>query len=157
MTISATAKAAMLSQNSGDALIYLLVITSNMVGAETLYLCSNPWADITSGGQLYQKFYFDVILLGQSDDVIPEVTITIDNVDRSIVNFVRTQTVPATITLSAVLASTPNTVEMGPLTMKLRDTATANWSPSARQAYWTSKRFSRCRNCAAWRANRTGG
>jgi hypothetical protein len=121
MPLSTTAKAAMLSQNSGEALLYLLVIASNDLGGDTIRLCSNPWEDVVSGGVTYSKFFFDVVLMGQNDETVPEVVLSVDNVDRAMVNFIRTQATPPTVTLSAVLASTPNVLEMGPLVMTLRD------------------------------------
>jgi hypothetical protein len=52
---------------------------------------------------------------------MPNVTLSIDNVDRQIVNAVRALTGPPTVTVSVVLASSPNTIEAGPYQMTLRD------------------------------------
>jgi hypothetical protein len=49
------------------------------------------------------------------------VALSIDNVDRTIVEAVRTVSSPPTASLSVVLASDPDTVEAGPFELTIRE------------------------------------
>jgi hypothetical protein len=72
---------------------------------------------------LYVPFPFDVILPDESDDAVPRVTLRIDNVDRRIVSELRSvvTNVPVTVRMTVVLASSPDTIEVGPMEFSLRD------------------------------------
>lgn len=64
-----------------------------------------------SGGLNYLYCPMNIVLPDDSDDSISEAQIEIDNVDRDILAAIRGLTSAPTITIQAVLASTPNTVE----------------------------------------------
>jgi hypothetical protein len=68
----------------------------------------------------FLPYPFDLTEPDDVTDEIPQVQITIDNVDRSIVNMLRSLSSPPTVTLEVVLASSPNHVEHGPFTLHLR-------------------------------------
>jgi hypothetical protein len=63
---------------------------------------------------VYHPALFDVSLPEESPDQVPKVTLTIDNVDRSITDAVRTISGRVKVTMEVVLASNPDAVEAGP-------------------------------------------
>ena len=119
--MSRTLSAGLLSQinsnNQTDPLIPLLKIEQTDI--TTLYLCRNG-ENVTSNGQLYTAYPFD-IAMPKDGEGPPEVTLIIDNTDQSIVTNARTMTSAATVTLSFVLNSQPDTVDIGPFAFKLRN------------------------------------
>ena len=80
--------------------------------AEDLFLCNNN-TDITSNGQLYTALGFNVNLPSDTEEGVPRVTLQIDNVDRQIVEVVRTVQTPLTIELALILSESPDVIEMG--------------------------------------------
>ncbi len=119
MTLSAAAKAALFGQQTDQVFLALLKIEHDDLAAPICVV--NNYTDITSGSDLYSAFPFRVQLLSDQDENLPEAVLQIDNVDRSIVNAVRTITSAPTVTLSVVLAATPDTVEYGPIALTLRN------------------------------------
>jgi hypothetical protein len=78
----------------------------------------NNTQEITSNGELYLAGAF---IISPPDDSagVPSCSIEIDNVDRAIVDAARAINTPATVTLSIILASSPNVIEGGPWSMSL--------------------------------------
>lgn len=81
---------------------------------------ANNWQDVVSNGNTYVAFPFEVTLPDDVTDQMPRPTLKIDNVDLAITDAVRKMVGVATVQLSVVLSSTPDTVEFGPFAMKLR-------------------------------------
>lgn len=75
--------------------------------------------NIISNGEEYFACAFRASFPASEAGTIPKCKITVDNVDRQIVQAVRSVSSDVTVTLSVVLASTPDTVEYGPLNMML--------------------------------------
>lgn len=118
-SISTAAKKALFAQQTGEAFIALL--TLDHPGFDNpIRVCRNS-VQIVSGGNTYLPFPFDITLPDESDEAPPRVTLSIDNVDRQIVEAVRSVNGdPISVSLSVVMASTPNTVEAGPFDLSLR-------------------------------------
>ena len=69
---------------------------------------------------LHNPYPFQINLPDAVGDQMPQVTVTIDNTDLSINDAIRTLTGnPPTVTFSLVLASSPDTIEIGPLVYSL--------------------------------------
>lgn len=117
MTVSATARAALFAQQADEAFLALLMIEHDDLPA-SLRFVNNP-QDVTSRGNVYLGFPFTIDLPPQDPDRPPRVRLLIDNIDRQIVAGLRTIATPLTITLEVVLASSPDTVEVGPFAMTL--------------------------------------
>ena len=117
-TVSATLKAEAFAQHSGEVYIALLVISHADI--TTLRFAANS-ENVSSGGNTYIAYPFDIRLPQERDDQPPQVPIVIDNVDRAIVDEIRTLTGPPDVTLSVVLASDPDVVEYGPIETTLRN------------------------------------
>jgi hypothetical protein len=116
MTVSSTFKAALFGQQTGEALLVLLAIDHDDM-ASTLYVVNNT-ENITSNAQEYIAFPFETKLPDFSQG-IPKAQLTISNVDRQIVQTIRSITSKPTVTLSVVLSSTPDTIEYGPLDFEM--------------------------------------
>lgn len=67
----------------------------------------------------YQPFAFTIMLPDDDDTKIPQVTVTIDSVDRSIIEAIRTVLGVPVVEFFVVLASSPNTIELGPFNFSL--------------------------------------
>jgi hypothetical protein len=80
----------------------------------------NNYTNITSNGQEYIGFPFDLELPEDFEEALPEIRLSVCNVDRQIVQMIRTLTGPPTISVSVVLADDPNAVQVGPFVMTMR-------------------------------------
>lgn len=117
MSVSATAKAALFAQETDEAFLPLLTVEHEDLD-QPYHFVDNP-VNVVSRGRTYLGFPFQVDLPPQDPDRPPRVRLTIDNVDRRIVQALRAIDTPPTITLEIVLASDPDTVEAGPFVMTL--------------------------------------
>lgn len=121
-TTSAALKTAVFSQETNKVFLVLLTIQHADIGSpDTLYFVNN-YEDVSSGGDTYTAYPFMINLPGDIEDQLTQVQLVIDNVDRSIVEAIRTLTGPPTVTLSVVLSDTPDVIEAGPFEMTLRNT-----------------------------------
>jgi len=87
---------------------------------EPLYFVNNT-VEIISNGVTYQPYPFRVTLPEDTEGVLPEVKLTIDNVDRQLTEAIRGFNNPPEVTLKVILASAPDTVEMQIDNLKLRN------------------------------------
>jgi hypothetical protein len=60
-------------------------------------------------------------LISDEENALPTAKIAVDNASRVLVDMVRTPTTPPVVQYSIVLASDPNTVEVGPIRLYLAD------------------------------------
>lgn len=118
--VSVTWRAASYAQETDQVFLCLLEIDQDALSS-TIRIVNNT-QNITHNGNLYTAFPFEFTLPQDSDENMPAATVTIDNVDRQIVEMIRSLTGPATVTVTVVLASSPDTIEAGPYEMTLRDT-----------------------------------
>lgn len=114
----------MMVQDTAEVFIPLLRIEHPSLGAPIL-LAHNTESVVRTDGT-YLPYPFQINLPVQSDEEIPQVTLTVDNTDLSVNDKIRTLIGEPSVTLMVVLASSPDTVEAGPFAMKLANaTATA--------------------------------
>lgn len=71
----------------------------------------NALDDITSVGQLYTAYPFDLELPSSPERGPPRARVRIDNVSGEIVEALRAAASPPTVTLQVVLQATPDTIE----------------------------------------------
>jgi len=107
----------MLAQQTSEVFIELLVINHDDLGTP-IRLCNNN-VDVVSNGNTYSAFPFFAALPSDEEDQEPRATVTISNVDQSIVALVRGLTGRPTFTISVVTASTPDTEEFSPHTFEV--------------------------------------
>lgn len=111
----------LLAASSGTAAVLLLRITHPAIAGGIIRVTSCG-QDVTSRGDLYQQFPFDITFPRQSDDAPPTVRLTICGVDRSVIAAVRSLTGQrARVALELVHSADLNTVEVGPLEFDLLD------------------------------------
>jgi hypothetical protein len=80
----------------------------------------NNTRPVVSEGKQYVAFPFQIQLPDERDDRVTGVTLRIDNVDRSIVTALRQVTTELSVSLSVVLDSDPDVVEVGPYLFSLK-------------------------------------
>lgn len=116
--VSSNALKAMLSQYTDEVFIPLLSIDHESFDSPVC-VCYNTEA-IVSNGVTYNPYPFTINLPDAISDQLPQVTVTIDNTDLSFNDAIRTLSGdPPTVTFSLVLASSPDTIEIGPLVYSL--------------------------------------
>ena len=118
-TLSNRALASAFSQQTDDVWLVLLTITHPSLTTPLRFV--NNYESVTSGGDLYIAFPFEIEFPGQDPDSAGEARITIDNIDRQIVTTIRSISSPPEVTLEVILAATPNTIEASFSGMVLRD------------------------------------
>ena len=95
---------------TGEAFLILLTLDHDTLD-EPLRFTSDG-VDTESRGNTYIAFPFQISLPPSSKDQPPKMQLTIDNVDRQIVQTIREIQSAPSITVEVVLASTPDTVEV---------------------------------------------
>ncbi len=121
-SLSATLQAAANAQATSEVFLVLLKIDHADLTSPTRIV--NNTKDIVSGGDTFSAYPFEITLPDDDPERPPEVTVAIDNVAQDIIASLRSVGSPLSFDLSVVLASDPDTVEIGPL--KLEMTA-ADW------------------------------
>ena len=115
-SLSTAAKAAIYGPQTGEAFLILLKISHASISS--LYFVNdaqNVTSTVDGSSQTYLAFPFLIEMPDDTDENVPTVKLMIDNVDRSIMDEIRsTLTGAPTITTWIVLASSPNTIERGP-------------------------------------------
>lgn len=117
--LSTTFKQAMTSSATDDGAIVLLMISHDDL-AETLRFTNNN-EDVVSRGNTYLRFPFLFTLPDDYESRPPSARLVIDNIDRRIIEAVRSLSSPPTVTAEVVALSDLETVELGPIEFQLRD------------------------------------
>jgi hypothetical protein len=118
-TLSATAVASLNAQETGE--VWLVLLTISHPDLPTPIRVVNNNEDITSRGNVYQAFPFEIVLPGEDPDSPPRAAIRIDNVDRSVIALIRSISSAPSVTIEVILASQPNTVEIAYSSLALRN------------------------------------
>lgn len=108
VTISETLKQEAWSQESQLPLV-LLEISHDDLAASILVV--NNKENITSDGDEYTGYPFEIFLPDSKDDAPPRAKLRIDNVSREIGQAIRTISSPASVTIRVIRAATPDTIE----------------------------------------------
>lgn len=110
--ISHDALTAMLAQATSEVFIELLTIDHPDLDFP-LTFCNNGEA-IESHGVRYEPAPFKATLPADAEDREPKATVTVSNVDRTVVQAVRALSGRPTFTIAVVAASTPEVYEFAP-------------------------------------------
>jgi hypothetical protein len=109
---------AMMAQRTGECPLVLLTIAhADLPGA--LRVTSDRVATV-SRGQTFQPYPFAATLPDDVSGQAPSCSLTIDNVQRDVVQILRQVSTPPTVTIEVVLASDPDRVQKGPYELSLR-------------------------------------
>lgn len=111
-TLSTAAIRANNAQETGEA--YAILLTINHVSLSQPIRVTSASLDITSNSNLFTAIPFDLILPDSQDGSIPRAQLSIDNIDRSIVEAVRSLEPgsKASVLIQVVLESTPDQLEV---------------------------------------------
>jgi len=116
--VSATMLQAMLAQSTTEIPLTVIKITHASLASPMLFVNDKISLDRSDGTYLPAAFEFR--LPDDQQDNIPRGQIVLDNVDRQIIQAVRPLQSAPEIEVNIVLASQPNTVEVGPMRFKLK-------------------------------------
>lgn len=123
--VSLAALQGMMAQQTDQVFVPFLKIEHPSF-ANPIRLAFNTEAVVRSDGT-YMPYAFGIAIPPQLDnsDAPPAITLTVDNVDLSVNDAIRSITGMPKVTLDVALATTPNAIEAGPFVMNLQN-ATAN-------------------------------
>lgn len=111
-TISHDALTAMLAQSTSEVFIELLTISHPSL-LTPIRLCNNS-VPVVSNGLQYEPAPFQAELPADAEDREPRATMTVSNVDQSIVEAVRGLAGRPSFTIAVVTASEPDVYEFAP-------------------------------------------
>ena len=118
-TLSTAALEAIYSQETAQVFLVLLMIDHADMSSP-IRVVNNHQA-ITSNSQTYVPYAFEFDPPDEREGVITSAKLVIDNIDRTIVATIRGLTTAPTVTVSIVLADSPDTIEAGPLEFQLKN------------------------------------
>ena len=118
-SLSNTALGSMNAQATSE--VWLVLLTISHATLPTPIRLVNNNEDVVSRGNTFIAFPFEIELPGEDPDQPPKAMLRIDNVDRRVVQTIRSITAPPTVTLEVILASAPDTVEVSFTNMTLRN------------------------------------
>lgn len=118
-TLTSTAVSSIHAQETGEVWLVLLTISHSTLATPIRVVNNNE--DITSRGNLYQAFPFEIVLPGQDPDSLPKAMLRFDNVDRTAITTIRSVEGPPNVTIEVILASQPDTVEISFPNLTLRN------------------------------------
>ena len=109
------------AQETGQVLVALIEISHSLIVGGPLRLVQDV-KPLVSSGNTYTAFPFEIVLPDDNVEASPRVKLVIDAVDQSIMTAIRSMPPgePPTISVSLVLASQPDVVEMAMTGMLLR-------------------------------------
>lgn len=110
MSLSSTAMQSAQALETSEVWLLLMEIDHADL-ATPFYLVNNTEA-ITHDGQSYTAYPFTVVLSQDDGQHLPKVQLTIDNVDRTLIETVRTISDSPSVNIKLVLASQPDTIEI---------------------------------------------
>ena len=124
-SLSQTAWEQLLAQETNITFLPLIKISHPEL-SEPIRVVNNQ-RDLEKAGSdesHYVAFPFEVNIPESTEDTIPQVTLTIDNVDRQLTQTIREIRTEPSVTLEIVTAEQPTRVEVGPYEFKLKN---ADW------------------------------
>lgn len=110
MTYSANFIDAVVNQNTDEVFLFLITLSHDDL-LNPIRVVNNV-ENINSRGMEFTAFPFDLILPQDDGDTLPQVIISLSNVDLSLVDEIRSLNSSLDVTLEIVLASNPSYVEM---------------------------------------------
>lgn len=122
-TVSNTFRAAMQASQINDDIVALLRFQHDLIPAADFPdgICLVPWhEDVTSNGIDYIACAIRAQMPSEDAKSLPRVPIEIDNLDPQYIDAMRLIDSPVQTTVSAILLSDPDTIELGPYDFELR-------------------------------------
>lgn len=119
MTVSNTFKQAAFLQETDDVFLVLLTIDHTDINPPIRVVNNNE--DITSNGNVFVAYPFDIQLPDSMEDSPPRARLVIDNISREIAQAIRNISTPATVLIEIIRAADPDTIEMTFATFNLKN------------------------------------
>lgn len=98
--------------------VWVMLIAIEHVSMTNVYVTSDS-IDTTHLGQVYSPYPFEMRIPSDQAGSQPTMELAIDNVDRLLVETVRSLTGTPDVTIKFVLAETPDTIELGPFIFQI--------------------------------------
>jgi hypothetical protein len=108
-SLSTLLKQSLAAQETGEAAFLLLTISHPSL--DVPFRLVRNGAAITSRGNPFAPFPIDVLVPDDAEENAPSAPVTIDNISREIITWLRGADPAPTFLIECVLASTPDTVE----------------------------------------------
>lgn len=115
-TLSTVARTAIYAQQTGEVFLFLLELDHDSFTQPIRIV--NDYNNITSNGNVYTAFPFEITLPKDSEEVSKSI-LTIDNVSRTLIDEIRSIDTGLSVAITVVLASSPDTIEVGPFNFTL--------------------------------------
>lgn len=116
--LSGPAMRALFQSQTDEVFILLLTITTD--GLLEPIRVSSDGVDTVSRNELYLAFPFQIDFPSEQEDQVTQIMLRIDNIDRSLVNVIRSATSSPVVQMEMVLDSSPDIVDAGPFDLTLR-------------------------------------
>ncbi|MGE0699042.1 MAG: DUF1833 family protein [Hyphomicrobiaceae bacterium] len=110
--LSATATAAFHAEHTEEILLCLLTIEHPDIPEGGVLRFVNNNETVASNGHTFEPYPFRAVIPGEDQDQPQGASIAISNVDRRLVRAVRSISGPPVVSIQAVLASDPDTIEL---------------------------------------------
>ena len=107
----------MFAQETGEVFLMCLTLSHPDLATPIRVVHNNE--NITRTAGVHYASFFEMNLPEEVAGSIPQVTLAIENVDRSITDSIRLLSGRVAVTMDVVLASSPNVVEAGPFNFSL--------------------------------------
>ncbi|MCK4945412.1 MAG: DUF1833 family protein [Alphaproteobacteria bacterium] len=108
-TVSSLTRQALYAAETGEA--FLILLTLDHVSLSTPIRVTSDSVETTSRGNVFAAFPFELVLPDDQDNVSPRARLVIDNIDRQIVQAVRTLSSAPTVFIEIVRAESADSVE----------------------------------------------
>lgn len=119
MTVSSLMRGVMFAQDTGNGLLVLLTIDHDDL-AQPIRVVNNQ-VDVSSRGDLFTAFPFDIVLPEDEPDVAQVARLILDNISREITQAIRTISSAATVLVEVVQLKDPEAVEIAYPSLNLRN------------------------------------
>lgn len=108
-----------LAQESENAWFFLLTVIHADTGETHRFV--NNTEDVISQGETFESFPFKLQLYIDDEEHLPQVQMSVDNVDRALMTLIRNSPNPPEFIVQIVLSSTPDIIEEEVVGLKLLD------------------------------------
>lgn len=112
-SVSLAAMQGALAQETDE--VYLILMEVDHTSFPSPLRFVNNSSDVTSGGDVYTAFPFEVVMPDNVEGKEPLAKVIISNVTRELIDEIRSISDSPIMTISVILDSSPNTIEWGPL------------------------------------------
>lgn len=119
MALSSVAIQSAQALQTGEA--WLMLLTIDHTDLTTPFYLVNNTESITSNSVEYIAYPFQIVLSNDDGEHLPKVQLSIDNVDRALVETIRSITDSPDVDIKLVLSSQPDTVELEITDLILRE------------------------------------